>query len=795
MKSETCTSDLDENGPLVERILFGKRGVIVALFALITLFLGYHASQIRPEASFLRMIPTYHPYIQNYLKHQDALKGGGNIVRMAVEALDGNIFSKEYMETLQQINDDIFFIPGVDRGSLKSLWTPTTRWAEVTEEGSEGGPVIPNDYDGSPASLNQLRINLFKSGEIGSIVANDLSSTVVQFSLLDIDPETRNPLDYNILSQKLELVRSKYQSDSVRIYITGFAKIMGDLIQGASKVISFFGLAFLILLVFLYITSRCVRSTAVRAISSLVAVAWQLGLLHIFGYGLNPYSMLVPFLMFALGVSHGIQMTNAVVLEMADGKNKFWAARQSFRKLYLPGLAALASDTIGFAALIVIQIGVIRDIAVGASIGVVVVAFTDLMLLPLLMSYTGVEKRAIDRAMQSKNSKAPKLFLWLSDQTLPRRATTTIVIAALILGGGFYARQHLKVGDLDAGAPELRPDARYNLDNAYMTRRYSAGSDIMVVMLETPAHGTTEYETVISTAQLQWELDEIDGVKATRSYVDVLKNINVGFNEGNLKWSAIPRSVTALDNMAFQADYSISGNQDGVMSPIAITLADHKAETLQQVVDTVERFARENNTAHQKFLLAGGSAGIAAATNIEIEKAQLMMTTLVYSVVFLTCLLTYRSWRGALCIVLPLFVTTILCEGLMACIGIGVKVATLPVIAVGVGIGVDYGIYLYSRIQESVCDGISLKEAYAKALRSTGQAVLFTGTVLAIAVGTWIFSPIKFQADMGLLLTFMFVGNMVGALVMLPSLAQKLLVLPAVSDHPQTVRPKVGLSS
>jgi predicted RND superfamily exporter protein len=345
----------------------------------------------------------------------------------------------------------------------------------------------------------------------------------------------------------------------------------------------------------------------------------------------------------------------------------------------------------------------------------------------------------------------------------------------MILMLGFWVGKDLKVGDLDKGAPELRVESRYNLDNAYMTDHYSASSDVLVVMLETPAQGTTEYETVVATARLQWELEKLEGVKSTTTYVDFLKMLNVAYNEGNLKWSAIPRSPSGLNSMAFEAARLLAGNREGKLSPIIVSLADHRAETLGRVVSVVEDFGGKNNSDRHRYLLAAGNAGIEAATNIEIQKGQLLMTVLVYAIVLLTCVITYRSWRAALCIMLPLFVTTILCEALMAVMGIGIKVATLPVIAVGVGIGVDYGIYLYSKMQSYICEGLTLQQAYSETLRSTGQAVLFTGTILAIGVGTWAFSPIKFQADMGILLTFMFVGNMVGALVLMPALAQKLL--------------------
>ena len=107
----------------------------------------------------------------------------------------------------------------------------------------------------------------------------------------------------------------------------------------------------------------------------------------------------------------------------------------------------------------------------------------------------------------------------------------------------------------------------------------------------------------------------------------------------------------------------------------------------------------------------------------------------------------------------------------MANMGIGVKVATLPVIALGVGIGVDYGIYIYSKLSTYLVQGMPLREAYLNTLKTTGKSVAFTGMTLAIGVVLWVMSPIKFQADMGILLTFMFLWNMLGALILLPALA------------------------
>ncbi len=758
----------------LERYLFGHRVPVLVFFLVVTLVLGYQMVQLRTEASFLRMIPIYHPFIRNYLDHQDDLKGLGNVVRIAVETTRGDIFSAAYLQTLQEMNDEVFFIPGVDRAGLKSLWTPQTRWTEVTAEGFEGGPVIPDTYDGSPESLEQVRRNVMRSGEIGSLVANNFKSSIIRAPLMEIDPETGEPLDYRKFSAHLERVRDKFQSDSIKIHITGFAKIVGDLIDGATRVLLFFAIAFIILLLLLLYNSRCWRSTIVRALSSLVAVIWQMGLLRALGYGLNPYSMLVPFLMFALGVSHGIQMFNAMAQEMTSGADKFTAARRGFRMIYRPGLAALVTDAIGFALLFVIRIGVIQDIAIGATIGVVVVAFTDLMLLPVFMSYSGISPNAVRRLAAREKGASHPVWARLANLTRTRWAGAALVLAALALGWGIHMRVGLQIGDLDPGAPELRRDSRYNRDNAYMNRHYATSSDIFVVMLKTPKAGNSRYQTVVAAERFKWALSQLKGVQGVMTYVDQLKLLNAAFNEGNLKWMAIPRSKTALDNMVIKISTDLASHT-GQMSPLLVYLTDHKAETLRRIVDASKTFAAENNTESFQFLLAAGNAGIEAATNIEVEKAQSLMIALVYTVIFLVCLFTYRSVRGALCVVIPLFLTSILCEALMAEYGIGVKVATLPVIAVGVGIGVDYGIYIFNKLRYYLEQGYPLRDAYCHTLNTTGRAVSFTGITLSIGVGSWLFSPIKFQADMGILLAFMFLWNMVGAMVILPALARFLL--------------------
>lgn len=771
MNDQFSTKKMTEaDAPLLERILFGKRLLVLVLFAVFTAVMGFQASKLTMESSFEKMIPTYHEYIQNYFKNKEDLKGLGNVVRISVENPDGEIFTKEYFETLRQVADEVFFIPGVDRSGLTSLWSPSTRWVEVTEQGFDGGSVIPQSYDGSPESLHQLKMNILKSGEVGKMVANNFKSSIVTAPLLDVNAETGEPVSYRDFSERLERdVRQKYEQQGVKIHVTGFAKIVGDLIEGAKQVAVFFGLTVLIVAVLLYIYTRCIRCTMVPVVCAVLAAVLQAGMIYTLGYGLDPYSMLVPFLVFAIGVSHAVQLINGIKHRAMLGDNKFDSARFSFRVLYSAALCALITDGIGFGILYVIRIGVLQDISVGAAIGFPLLIIAVLVAMPLLMSYIGPSRKSVERQRQEEEGHDHPFWRTLSIFTTRNGAMVLLIVVAISVAVGYGYRRNLQIGDLDPGAPELRPDSRYNLDNAFMVENYTATNDLFVVMAETAPDGNSNYDMLTSMQLLQAQLEELDGVQSTVSMVDSMKMLSAAFNEGNFKWAALPRNQAALDNLAVKLPLG-QANEAGSLSLIKVYLDDHKATTLNGVVETVETFSAKNDTEDFRFIMGAGSAGIEAATNIEIEAAQTKMLFLVYGVVATLVLLTFRSLRGMIAIMVPLALTSLLCEVLMTYMGIGVKVATLPVISIGVGIGVDYGVYIYSQMLAFRKQGMSLQEAYYNSLKTTGKAVAFTGITLAISVCTWAFSPIKFQADMGILLAFMFIWNMLGALCVMPAL-------------------------
>ncbi|HNN29639.1 MAG TPA: MMPL family transporter, partial [Agitococcus sp.] len=577
-----------------------------------------------------------------------------------------------------------------------------------------------------------------RAGIAGSLVANDFRSSMIFVPMLAVDADG-NRVDYKKLRTQLETIRAKYEKEGkVKIYIVGFSKLIGDLMAGLEKIMLYFLIAAIIAAIIILLYTKCLRSTVLVLFCSFIAVLWQLGLIAALGFEIDPYSILVPFLVFAIGVSHGAQKMNGIMQDVGRGTHQLVAARYTFRRLFLVGLTALLADAVGFAVLMVIDIPVIRELALTASIGVAVLIFTNLILLPVLLSYTGVSPSAAEASLsveeQEKTGKGlGRVWALLNKFTERKYATIAVSSAGVLTIVGLALSTQVKVGDLDAGAPELRPNSQYNLDNAYITQNYALSSDVFAVIVKTNPDGCMKYQTLVAADRLAWALEQQQGVQGTSSLVNAVRQITAGSYEGNPKWFTINRNQDVINYGAQQASTSWPDlfNFECSVMPVIAYLHDHKADTLSRVAATAEEFAKQNSTPDQQFLLAAGSAGIDAAINSVVKEANRQMLLYVYAAVIALCWLAFLSWRAVVVAVIPLMMTSILCEALMVILGIGIKVATLPVIALGVGIGVDYALYLLSLQLANQRRGEPLAQAYQSAVRFTGKVVALIGVTLA----------------------------------------------------------------
>ena len=592
----------------IERIadlLFSRRRSLLVAFAVLTALFIYSGTLLRVDAGFNKMIPLQHEYMKVFTEYQKTF-GGANRVLVAVMQKDGKeIYNPEFFTALKQVTDAVFFIPGVDRPTVTSLFTPNVRFIEVVEEGFSGGNVMPADFKGTPDDLEKVRRNVLKSGNVGRLVANDFSAALVRADLMEIDPVSGKRLNYREVAQQLEQIRAKFQNERQSVHIIGFAKAVGDIAEGAVGVIAFFGVAFAITALLLFFYSGSLRLTVLALVCALMPVIWLLGI------------------------------------------------------------------------------------------------------------------------------------------------------------------------------PELRDDSRYNKDNAVIVAKFSIGVDVISVIVQT--HGVkgacTTYDIMDTVDRFELYMRNVYGVQSVVALPGLAKIINAGWNEGNLKWRALSRNRDVLAQSVTPVDTATGLlNSDCSAMQVLVFTKDHQGTTIAHIVREIKKFTHEHNSDKLKFLLASGNVGVMAATNEAVDAAEVTMLMSIFGTIIFLCWLMFRQWQAVLCIILPLALVSILCNALMASLGIGLKVSTLPVIALGVGVGVDYGIYLYERFKHHlVVSGASLETAFFEALRERGTAAVFTAVTMSVGVGSWAFSALKFQADMGILLAFMFLVNMLGAILLLPALAALLL--------------------
>jgi uncharacterized protein len=907
----------------IEPLVYARRGLTMSILLIITAFLAWQASQIKRDAGFDKSIPLDHPYMQ-VLKQYQTEFGGANTVLVALiqKPGKGDIYNERFLASLKRATDEVFFLPGVDRSRVSSLFTPDVRYLEVVEGGFDGANVIPAEYRPTPEMFQRVRANVGKGGHVGRYTTKDQTGAMIFSELLETDPVTGEKLDYQVVAYQLEdRIRARFTSPQkwelklnhdvanlkagqvvgetfrapgsgfayhaidtgrknatgapiiikgkdvdaaqvanpdynpdIDVHILGFAKAVGDVIDATLTVVGFFGLTLVMTFMLLWVYTGSFRLAWLPLTCSIAAVLWEFGLLRLLGFGLDPFAILVPFLILAVSVSHGVQYVNAWVGEIAqNNRNSFDASLETWRRLAIYGTMAIMTDVFGFATIYLIPVGIIREMSINATLGMLAIIVTNKVMMPIWLTWMNIGDV---KSFVAKQARRDSIFdgLWrlISNMTRPLPAVTALLVCAVLFGWSLWKGEDLQVGDSQKGVPELRPTSRYNLDNNAVVSKFTLSTDIFKVIGETDVESCTDFDVMDQIDRFSWRMENTDGVQSVISLPVVAKKVNAAFSEASPKWKVLPRNRFTLVQAITPIPTS-SGLLNGNCSAMAVLafMGDHKAATISRAVDAVVRFNADNsrefyethpdvnasycaekNAARRNigivgedlrqatedlkrrglkdaaiasnasigqltkalhdaegklkgynevcpvnFAMASANVGVMAATNELVRHLEKRVLLYVYIAIIFCVVVSFWNEKipSVLSIMVPLAVVSWMAYAVMAIYGIGMKVATLPVVALAVGIGVDYGIYNYATFADAVAAGFKFKEAYFLTLRMTGKAVVFTGITLGAGVATWLWSDLQFQKDMGFLLVFMFTANMFGAILVLPAIARFLL--------------------
>ncbi len=618
--------------------LINLRKPLGIFFLLLTLVLGASALKTRLDPGFNKLIPLKHPYMSAFLQHSGTFSGANRVLLSVQWKGEGDIYNPEFLAVLRKVNDEVFFTSGVNRASVRSIFAPSVRYIEVTEEGFTGDVVIPARFNADAQSIAAVRANVAKSGVVGQLVSRDLKSAMVQADLLEVNPDTGEHLDYAKVAQQLEHIRTEFAKGPIDIQIAGFAKVMGDVMEGLTTVVLFFAIAFVVTALLLWLYSRSLKLTVLALAVALLPVIWLLGILPLIGYGIDPMSVLVPFLIFSIGVSHAVQMTNAWKQNVMAGQSARQAAENAFRMLAIPGIMALLANALGFMVIMLIDIPIVHELGLTACLGVALMIMTNKMFMPIILSHLHLEFSA-QRAPDNAQHRHP---LWWSVSGLaqPRPALATFAVMLVLLAGATYYSRHLQTGDIGSGVPELRADSRYNKDNDTIIANYSIGMDVLSVYVETKNldEACLNWDVMNAVERFDQHMRGVTGVRSLSTIAGLTKLYVSSNNEANPRWKALQRSEGGLRAGARAANPENGLNTDGCkVMHMAIYLTDHQGSTLKNVVDEVQAFINANPLPNAVFRLAGGNAGVAAATNEAVEKAEVQMLLSIFASISLLC--------------------------------------------------------------------------------------------------------------------------------------------------------------
>jgi uncharacterized protein len=765
--------------------------LMLTVIILGTLFFGYKMTDTKIHTDFFQLYPPNHPYIQLYKQYRDMF-GTANVMSMVMEVQKGDIYNTETLTKVDQISKELLSTKGVNPLQFVSITHPKVKNIFVGAYGIAVLPLIPKIPE-TPEEFAALKKNIYRSEDVrGIFISGDNKSTLIQAGFWE---EGVNMIE---LYKSLTSIKDRYEDANHKIYLTGYPMLYAWIAYYTPQLYSVFAVTAVILILMLWWYFRNIIGIVLPMLSMVISAIWGLGFVVTIGLTLDPLILVVPFLLSARALSHSVQSMERFYEEYAVAGDKRTAIVNAYGYLYKPGILGLITDALGVLTIAVATIPLIRNLAIYGSFWVCTIYFSSIVLHPVLLSMLpapGVKKdrknvkefdKQKDREEIQKLSARPgdvayvKMGEFFISLTVGQRKWIVFSTAMVILFvGGYMTHIYLKVGDVSAGKAILYPDHEYNIAYDKVNKEFLGASQMVVIAEGKKEKAMDNAESMRLLEEMQIGATSIPGVGGSVSIADIIKRVSRMWHETDPKWGMLPEEVKDLSQMIFliggnmgpgELDRFIS-TPDYTNATVTLFFRDYNNQTIKGAISYLKDYIAANPAQEIRFRLVGGILGIIAAVNEEVEWSYWINMMLIFSTIFLFCWWTYRTWLGALVLWVPLVVCQILCDIIMLIFGIDLNINSLPVASVGVGVGVDYGIYILSRLAEEYqfSKGDFVKANYM-AITSTGKAIIFTASTLIVSIILFAFSSFKFQAEMAILLSFLLVANMVGALVLMPAL-------------------------
>jgi uncharacterized protein len=778
------------------RTILQFRLPIGLLLIAVTVFMAYWALRVQIATRFENFFPSNHPNTLLYRQYHTHY-GGAQTLALMLRVKHGDIFNYSTLQKVQDITRTVNILPGVDHNEIFSLASYRVAFARAVP-----GAIITTCYmypriPQNQAQLDELKRNvLVHRDPVAGLVTYDNKGALVTASF------NEGALDYKDLFNKIQAIVNKYSDQNTDIYVTGQPVISGWGYYYLPRITAIFVTSLALMLIILYLSLGHRSSWWAPIITGSFSALWGLGFVSLMGYNFDPVMLVIPFILTARDLSHGIQWQGRYYDELDRLDDKILACATTTDVMLPPGLLSILADIAGIIFISFGGIPVLKQIGLGGAVWLASSLTMVFVFQPIFMSFLPrprIRGRRLSWAGQTRRSPIHPLIDWLVRLPVtPGVARTTLLVAggAFIVWGGISG-QRAHVGYETPGTPLYRPDAKVNQDTAEIGKFFP--TDEGWVVLSTPDYPDPQSglgpEVLRMTDDLGAYLASHGDVLAAMPFASVVKPLNSMFHNGYPKFIAIP---TGFDQSRYQkvsVGVELGGNlwfmflggtAPGEMerffahsphvtsSCIRLLLPDHTYSRLNRLRDDILTFIEQRvapdpklNKVHLQYL--GGEAGLFLAANDVLKQLDFINITFVLLVIYICCAFTFRSLTAGALFIVSCVMANFGAFVYMNARGIGLTIDTIPVISLGIGLGVDYGIYTVARIRDEVAGGASIEDSITTALRTTGAAVFSTFAVMVGGILPWAFSPLLFHNEMSVLLIFLMGTNMIAGVLILPA--------------------------
>lgn len=757
---------------LLEVWIFNNPRKVLSLIAILTLVFALRIPGLKIFTDFADLLPQQHPYIELHNSIKDSF-GGANVLVVGVEFEEGDIFTNENLARIDRITQAVDSLPGVNHNLVSSVTHRNSRKVWLTEVGSINSEPYYDSTRGlySSEELESMRADVAANPRVyGPLVSPDLKMALVKAQLIE------GKLDYETTFAQLQELRAEEASEGVTIYATGQPVLVGWAYTYMDQILQIFVFTVLAMLALLIFHFRKAYGVLIPLGGVLVSTIWGLGIISFLGYNLDPLGLVIPFLIAARAMSHGVQLVERYYAETQELGNGPKAAKATFDSLFRPGSLGVVSDAIGLSLIAIGSIPLNTHLGIYASLWAITVVFTVLVGVPLLLSILPTPKnpKIRETVLRHIGSTSSRMV------TKPGSARVILAVGAIAMLGGLLAASNVQIGDSEPGSPILYPDHDYNVSSRIVNERFPGSEELYIVAETDEKGGLKRPEVLTALADLQAHMLTDPEVGGTKGLPDLIKQVNRLMHNDDPRWFQIPHDAGYVGGLMFtyMASSPIPGaldeynDTDDRVANLVFYYKDRQGETIRRAIHMAKEWIAENGDSVEGLTirLAGGTLGVAAAMNESAFETNVFVLPLVFLLIFAFVMLFYTSWHAGLMMLMAMLFATTLTYAYMGLNSLSIDINTVPVIAVGIGVGIDYSIYMMDRIREEMAKFQNLREAVRRSISTTGMAISFTALTLMAGIIMWvIFSDLRFQSDAALLLCVMIIINGLAAMLLVPS--------------------------